>query len=97
MVAWITFLLSNADPTGFLWLGFTSGTLMMIGVCLAGLGMWGRRRSRQGTLIDGRYLALGVREVNYRGTSLFYEKDERRGAMNEDVLKGKWNEIKGGG
>jgi len=36
------------------------------------------------------------REVNYRGTSIFYEQDERRAKMNEDVLKGKWNEIKGG-
>jgi hypothetical protein len=90
MVAWITLLLSNADATGVPWPGFTSGTLMIIGLCLAGLGMWGRRRSRQGTWIDGRYLALGVREVNCLGASLVYEKDERRGAMNEDVLKGKW-------
>jgi hypothetical protein len=33
--------------------------------------------------------------VNFRGASLFYEQEERRANMDEDVLKGKWKEIKG--
>jgi uncharacterized protein YjbJ (UPF0337 family) len=96
MVAWVTFLLHNADAAGILWPGFTPGMLILFGSGLAGLGMWGRQRNRQGTSIDGLYLALGVRDVNYRETSIFYEQDERRAKMNEDVLKGKWKEILGG-
>ena len=64
---------------------------------LTGLGMWGRKKNGQGTPIDGRYLALGVSELNYRKSALIYERqDERRADMNEDILKGKWKEIKGG-
>jgi uncharacterized protein YjbJ (UPF0337 family) len=96
MVVWATILIFKADAAGVLWPGFTPGMLMLLGFVMVGLGVWGRQRSCQGTSIDGRYLALGVREVNYRGTSLFFEQDERRAGMNEDVLKGKWNEIKGG-
>jgi len=96
MVAWITSLILNTDAAGVMGPGFKAGMLILFGSGLAGLGMWGRQRNRQRTSIDGLYLALGVREVNYRGTSLFYEQDERRANMNEEVLKGKWKEIKGG-
>ena len=44
-------------------------------------------------------LPLGVsnREVNFRGTPYDYDQQEERGAnMKEDILKGKWNETKGG-
>src|SRR4030066_1022665 len=48
-----------------------------------------------GVLLCGRVLA--EREVNFRGTPCFSEQqEERRANMNEDVLKGKWKEIKGG-
>jgi uncharacterized protein YjbJ (UPF0337 family) len=48
-------------------------------------------------LLCGR--ALAGRELNLRGASLhpcFSEQEERRTNMNEDILKGKWKEIKGG-
>src|SRR4030066_883455 len=47
-----------------------------------------------GVLLCGRVLA--EREVNFRGTPCFSEQqEERRANMNEDILKGKWKEIKG--
>jgi uncharacterized protein YjbJ (UPF0337 family) len=96
MVAWVTSSILNADASGVLWPGFMPGMLILFGLGLVGLGMWGRQRNRQGSSIDGLYLALGVKEVNRRGTSLFYEQEERRANINEEVLKGKWKEIKGG-
>ena len=37
-----------------------------------------------------------MREVNYAGLLWTSDQEERRTNMNEDVLKGKWKEIKGG-
>jgi hypothetical protein len=45
-----------------------------------------RRRNFQGTPIDGRYLALGEREVNFRGTSFFFEQNERRRKMKRGLI-----------
>jgi len=53
---------------------------------LLGSGMRGRKKIRQGTPIDGRYLALGGREVNFRGTSLFSEQEERRKKMKRVMI-----------
>ena len=72
-------LIHNADAAGILWPGFTPGILVLFGSGLAGLGMWGRQRNRQGTSIDGLYLALGVRDVNYRGTSIFFTNKMKGG------------------
>jgi hypothetical protein len=49
--------------------------------------------SDHGVLLCGR--ALAEREVNSSGTSLFQRTRGKWANMNEDVLKGKWNEIKG--
>jgi hypothetical protein len=78
MVAWVTSYILNTDSAGALWPGFMPGMLILFGLGLVGFGIWGRKRNRQRTSIDGLYLALGVREVNYRGTSLIYEQEERR-------------------
>ena len=69
----------GANAAGVLWPGFTSGMLISLGLSLAGLGMWGRKKIRKGTMIDGRYLALGMREVNLRGASLFQRTNQRKG------------------
>ena len=69
----------GANAAGVLWPGFTSGMLISPGLSLAGLGMWGRKKIRKGTIIDGRYLALGMREVNLRGASLFQRTNQRKG------------------
>jgi hypothetical protein len=45
-----------------------------------------RRRSFQGTPINGRYLALGGREVNFRGTSFYSEQKERRKKMKRVMI-----------
>lgn len=74
----------GADAAGVMGPGSTAGMLMLLGLGLVGLGIRGRRKIFQGTPLDGRYLALGMREVNLRGTSLFQRtrgkevKDERR-------------------
>ena len=61
----------QADAAGVMGPGSTAGILILLGLGLAGLGIRGRRKIFQGTPIDGRYLALGMREVNLRGASLF--------------------------
>jgi hypothetical protein len=66
--------------------GFTPGILILLGLGLVGQGMWGRKKVRQGTSIDGRYLALGGREVNLRGTSLLSEGEERRKKMKRVMI-----------
>jgi hypothetical protein len=63
--------------------------LMLLGLGLVGLGIRGRRKSFQGTPIEGNFLALGMREVNLPGASLFQRtrgkevKDERRCSERE--------------
>jgi hypothetical protein len=52
--------------------------LKLLGLGLVGKGMWGRKTICKGTPIDGRYLALGGRDVNFRGTSLFSGQEERK-------------------
>ncbi len=69
----------GANAAGVLWPGFTPGMLISLGLGLAGLGMWGREKIRQGTITDGRYLALGMREVNLRGSSLFQRTGGKEG------------------
>ena len=70
MVALATNLFGT-DAPGVLGTGSTAGLLILLGLGLVGLGIRGRRKIFQGTPIDGRYLALGMREVNLRGESLF--------------------------
>jgi len=61
----------GADAAGVMGPGSTAGMLMVLGLGLVGLGMRGRKKIFQGTPVSGRYLALGMREVNLRGASLF--------------------------
>jgi hypothetical protein len=49
--------------------------LMLLGLGLAGLGLLGRKKIP----IGGRYLALGMREVNLRGASLFQRPGGKEG------------------
>jgi hypothetical protein len=77
---------SEADAAVVLGQGFTPGILMVLGLGLVGMGMWARKKIFQGTPIDGRYLALGGREVNYRGTSLVTEEEERRKKMRRVMI-----------
>ena len=55
----------GADAAGALWPGFTPGILMSLGLGLVGLGLWGRKRIFQGTLVDGRTPASGGKESNH--------------------------------
>jgi hypothetical protein len=61
----------QADAAGVMGPGSTAGILILLGLGLVGLGIRGRRKIFPGTPIGGRYLALGMREVNLRGASLF--------------------------
>ena len=61
----------RADAVGVMGPGSTAGILILLGLCLVGLGIRGRTKNTRGTPIGGRYLALGMREVNLRGASLF--------------------------
>ncbi len=61
----------GADAAGVLGPGSTAGLLILIGLGLVGLGLRGRKTDFQEKPVDGRYLSLGMREVNLRGTSLF--------------------------
>jgi hypothetical protein len=63
--------LFRADAAGVMGPGFTAGMLILPGLGLVGLGIRGRKKIFQGTPTDGRYLVLGMREVNLRGASLF--------------------------
>ena len=69
----------GANAAGVLGPGSTAGILILLGLGLAGLGMWGREKIRQGTITDGRYLALGMRDVNIRGASLFQRAGGKEG------------------
>jgi hypothetical protein len=69
----------QAGATGVLGPGSTAGILILLGSGLVGLGLRGRKKIFQGTPIDGRYLALGMREVNFSGTSLFQRTNKRKG------------------
>jgi hypothetical protein len=78
----------EADTANLLAPGATSGMLMLLGLGLVGLGMWGRKRKKacQGTPVDGRYLALAGGKVNFRGTSLFSVREERRKKMKRVMI-----------
>ena len=71
--------LFGADADGIMGPGSTAGVLMLLGLGLVGLGIWGRKKIFQGIPIDGRYLALGMREVNLRGASLFQRTRGKEG------------------
>ena len=61
----------QADAAGIMGPGSTAGIMILLGLGLVGLGIRGRKKIFQGTAIDGRYLVLGMKEVNLRGASLF--------------------------
>lgn len=61
----------QADAAGVMGPGSTAGILILLGSTLVALGRRGRKKIVQGTPFDGNYLALGMREVNHRGASLF--------------------------
>jgi hypothetical protein len=69
----------EADAAGVLGPGSTAGILILLGSGLVGLGIRGRKKIFQGTPIDGRYLALGMREVNLRGAGILPSADKRKG------------------
>ena len=69
----------EADAAGVLGPGSTAGILILLGSGLVGLGIRGRKKIFQGTPIDGRYLALGMREVNLRGAGILVSADKRKG------------------
>jgi len=73
----------EADAAGVLGPGSTAGILILLGSGLVGLGIRGRKKTFQGTPIDGRYLALGMREVNLRGASLFQRPGGKEGKNDE--------------
>jgi hypothetical protein len=66
----------EADTVGIL--------LVLLGLGLAGLGWLGRKKIP----IGGRYLALGMKEVNLRGASLFQDNmgETTVEPTNSDVL-----------
>jgi hypothetical protein len=83
----------EAGAAGVLGPGPTPGMLMLLGLGLAGLGMWGLKKICPGTPVDGRSPALGGRKVNFRETSLFYEQEERGANRNEDMTTSpRWKE-----
>jgi hypothetical protein len=69
----------QADAAGVLGPGSTAGILILLGSGLVGLGIRGRKKIFQGTPLDGRYLALGMREVNLRGAGILVPADKRKG------------------
>jgi len=69
----------QADAAGVMSPGSTAGILILLGLGLVGLGLRGRKKIFQGTPIDGRYLALGMREVNIRGAFLFQRTRGKEG------------------
>ena len=74
-----TVFLFGADDAGVMRPGFTTGMLILLGLGLVGLGIRGRKKNFQGTPIEGRYLALGIREVNLRDASLFQRTRGKEG------------------
>ena len=61
----------QSDAAGVMGPGSTAGILILLGSGLVGLGIRGRKKIFQGTPIDGRYLALGMKEVNSARAPLF--------------------------
>lgn len=60
----------EADAAGSLRPDSTPGMLVLLGSCLAGLGMWGRKQNRQGTTVDDSNPVLRGRAANFRGIFL---------------------------
>ena len=52
----------EAEVAGALGPGFTPGMLISLGLGLAGLGLWGRKKIFQGTPVAGRTPASGGKE-----------------------------------
>jgi len=71
--------LFGADADGIMGPGSTAGVLMLLGLGLIGLGVRGRKKIILRTPTDGRYLALGMREVNLRGAFLFQRTRGKEG------------------
>ena len=69
----------QADAAGVMGPGSTTGILILLGLGLVGMGIRGRKKIFQRTPIAGRYLALGMMEVNLRGASLFQRTREKEG------------------
>jgi len=69
----------QADAAGDMGPGSTTGILILLGLGLVGMGIRGRKKIFQRTPIAGRYLALGMMEVNLRGASLFQRTREKEG------------------
>ena len=71
--AWVALATNSfqSDAAGVMGPGSTAGILILLGSGLVGLGIRGRKKIFQGTPIDGRYLALGMKEVNFREAPLF--------------------------
>ncbi len=69
----------GANAAGVMGPGSMAGMLILFGLGLVGLGIRGRKKIFRGTPIDGRYLALGMREVNLRGASLFQRTGGKEG------------------
>ncbi len=55
----------EAEVAGTLGPGFTPIMLISLGLCLAGLGLWGRKKIFQGTPADGRTPASGEKESKH--------------------------------
>ena len=69
----------QADAAGVMGPGSTNGVLILLGLGLTGLGIRGRKKNLQETPIDGRYLALGMKEVNFREAPLFQRTRGKEG------------------
>src|SRR5512135_170426 len=68
----------QSEATAVMGPGSTAGILILLGSGLVGLGIRGRKKIFQGTPIDGRYLAWGMKEVNFReGTPVSANKRKR--------------------
>jgi hypothetical protein len=69
----------QADAARVMGQGSTAGILILLGLGLVGLGIRGRKKVFHETPFDGRYLALGMMEVNLRGASLFQRTRGKEG------------------
>ena len=78
MVALATNLF-QADAAGVMGPGSTHGILILLGLGLIGLGIRGRKKIFPGSPIDGRYLALGMKELNFREAPLFQRTRGKEG------------------
>jgi len=77
----------GADAAGVMGPGSTAGMLILLGLGMVELGIRGRKKIFQETPIDGRYLALGMREVNLRGASLFQRTRGKEGEQERDMRR----------